>query len=1006
MRPIKLSLQAFGPYKNLTEIDFESFGNQGLFLLTGDTGSGKTMIFDAITYALYGQSSGNQRQEASFRSHLVNDETLTFVSLTFYHRQNTYTVTRTPSYQYYRKNKTTPTTKTEKSELLMPDGTIISGKVAVTQKIVEILALDHNQFKQIALIGQGEFRALLNAKSEDRSKIFRKIFNTEFYDKFQNKLASQNSQAFQNYRDVQKKIETIFEEMATKDYHSENLEEVFSDLKTEEARLIKEYDDLNQTYDTLQKNRIKENKVLETQKLLLEDFEHYEKLNTSIQNLLSKKKEFENLEEQIQRLNIAELKLKPLLIQYKHNLKDFKEVKESLNKIQDDLNKNKLKYQDALNGKEKLLKQLPQIENTQKEYQLLENSLPKYVNLDDIMKLIKAKEKELEKAQAELRKNQSTISKYETKKIELAQRASSIQKDEAKLVVVTSKYDALDKLKNLINRRTSLERSFNEASLNLQTVQKVLTEKRAHFQNQEHIFYISQAGILAENLKDNEPCPVCGSIHHPHKASLHESVITKESLDELKYEIQKLEDQRSKISESHALLKGQISETEDTLKESQIKSDDVDTLFDEVSKEKEALTKRLLQNKDVEENLENVIDKLDVLYESKETLTNAVHNFELDIKALVTQKTSTQESLTYDSLEEAKKHASSLKQTITTFKQKQEDNESALKEISSIVDGLKGQVQALSTRQSNTHDALVASKSALNKALKTHHYKSQEELEKLLLLGDQKDVYQKEIDDYKAQMIKEKTRLSSLEEKLKNKEKPALNNQIEKLKILDASIEEVSLALRKKSLQVENLKTSIKKLSRYEKELIEKRNIYQDINVLYQTVSGQLKQKDKITFEYYVQTAYFTKVIEQANKRLSVMTQGRYALVLRDKAISQASKSGLDLDVVDFHTNSKREVSTLSGGESFKAALALALGMSDVIQIFAGGIEVDILFVDEGFGSLDQESLDQAIEVLMKLSSDSRLIGIISHVSELKQRIDQKIIVHKDLNGSTIEIRR
>ena len=233
---------------------------------------------------------------------------------------------------------------------------------------------------------------------------------------------------------------------------------------------------------------------------------------------------------------------------------------------------------------------------------------------------------------------------------------------------------------------------------------------------------------------------------------------------------------------------------------------------------------------------------------------------------------------------------------------------------------------------------------------------------------------------------------------------PDTSVQIQILKELEDLIKTQSDSMRTLSSEIEKESSSLKRLVVYEKRLIEKREAYQEINGLFRTANAQLSGKDRITFEFYVQTAYFTKVIHEANKRLSIMTQGRYAMVLREGSTDRRNVTGLDLDVIDFHTNKTREVSTLSGGESFKAALSLALGMSDVIQIFAGGIEIDMLFVDEGFGSLDQESLDQAIEVLNDLSSDHRLIGIISHVSELKERIHKQIIVHKDITGSSVEL--
>lgn len=1002
MKPIKLELQAFGPYKDLTVIDFSQFSDAGLFLLTGETGSGKTMIFDALTFALFGKTSGNDRGVDSVRSQLARPHDETYVKLSFTHQGNMFTIRRNPTHSYARKEGGKESNSAHFAELYLPDGNIVSSVRDVNEKIETILGLDYDQFKQIALIGQGEFRELLVAKSDARSDIFRKIFNTKLYQNFEYKLRDLNSKARGVYETEKILIENVLNDIGIEEPSVESLTQSISYLEG----ILKE-DLLNQK--KLNESRIIHNskaleimKLIEVKKQVLKDFEDLE-ANKVLFNELSKSKEsMDALEKRLLRFNNATVYVKPIktkldevIKRYQDNIALEERERQSLISIKENLA--------ILVEKHKLLiDQKDSIEALKKENHVLDKSLEDYrVLTDHINNRVKEQDKlKGEEEKLDVFKKHLEDSKLKQKELEASVK---LKRDkESRKVFLDAEFNKLDeilKLKGILVKTTELEA--NEAK-SLKLMADEVSKLGVIYNQRQHDFYLAQAGILAKSLEDGKPCPVCGSTEHPKVATLSDQVVSKEELDALQSKLNNESSKLSKLGAKHSEVLGRLTELKELYESKTSGYDDVENSFKSVEIELKEANSVLEKLKELDVLIEKNHESIEFNSKSIEDLGITINNRKLEVTRLDTMISSLKKNLKYESFELAKEALNTGLERVSKFEADVLESSEAIKTSEALLSNIEGSLKVIGKSIQDDKDKKEVFEGEFKDSLAKYSFESIDAYEDVLLLD--KAETEETLRNYTQKLTEVNALIKSLEFKLKDVSKPDLVIDNEMLAKENQVIKELDEQLEVLMIKISKYKNSIEQLSKRSVDFETKRKQYQDINILYRTATGNLAQKDKISFEYYVQTAYFSKVIIEANKRLDIMTQSRYQLVLRQESNDKRLSSGLDLDVIDHHSNKRRAVSTLSGGESFKAALSLALGMSDVIQIFAGGIEIDMLFVDEGFGSLDQQSLDQAMNVLNSLTSGNRMIGIISHVSELKTRIEQQIIVKKDVTGSSVSV--
>lgn len=923
MRPHKLTISAFGPYAGKCEIDFDLLGPNGLFLITGDTGAGKTTIFDAITYALFGEASGDGRDDSIFRSTYADEQTPTFVELEFEYAGKQYKVFRSPR-QLRPKTKGVGFSEAAATAILHDGNSApVSEIKKVNQALCNIMGIDYTQYSQIAMIAQGEFRKLLLAKTKERTEIFRNIFKTQKYLDLQKKLQEETVKVSGEVADKRKSANQYVDGAACHDlnFHAEELATAKERIRNNEMPMCDMVDLIKLVFE--------EEK---TQKELLEE-------------------ENKTRKENIDRLQ--------------------KSI-DSLNKF----NENKKKHDDAVAEKERQEKDVkPGI------HQELANAQSHQAEINALAKEIPQKEMLM----ANYRKYTECSGKIETTKKSGIQNHEKLTKAEKELndlkISITAKETELnsiiDPTAEIVTKETSLNilkneeanavkalsgdiDSYNRESAELPRLQAVVQEAIKKHEEADiackqyfRLFIAAQAGILAETLEEGLPCPVCGSIHHPVLATKPAKAPTKEQLDFFKQKLEKLKKEASDKALESGKKKSALEAT-------------LSALLPRIQK--------LLGNCTIAEAPLKIKER-------NEAIAEECGQLEKDIKKL-----------------------KAIKQRKEQLEKELPNDRKRLAELTNVISDLKSEKSRLEAEKQGLENQL-------------------NELKQSLPFNTETEA-QKDLNEKKATKERLENAISNAEKRLQkyNENLATINGQIQELGKLIETVPDIDIKKTEETLGILNEEKSkadkliqelttdttinegiLKKVDSILKELVKLENEYQMKKLMSDIANGKISGKEHIDLETYVQTAYFERVIERANTRLMIMSGGQYELRRRTTFGGKGS-SGLELDVLDHYNGSLRNVISLSGGEQFKASLSLALGLSDEIQASAGGIRLDTMFVDEGFGSLDENSLQQALKALTDLSQGNRLIGIISHVSELK-KIDKQIVVTKDQsNYSSIKI--
>ena len=891
MRPELLTMQAFGPYKDLTTIDFTKLADHGIYLLTGPTGAGKTMIFDAIMYALYQTGSGEYRnKEDTFRNRNVPIDVKPFVRLTFSVLNKRYTIERTLRYKAKKDNKNLTDVK-----VYLKDETnnqLYTNLKEVNDKIIEIIGVDKNQFVQICMIAQGEFKKILNAKTQDRILIFRKLFNSEKYNELQDAILDDYLGLRRKHDDLTLSLYSVLQNVEIDD-RDELLSKYLLSDKVDEL--------LNKQ---IAKDRIKVDSDSEKAKLIDKQLVD---IDISINKALQLKKDQEEINKQ--KLLVNDLNNQRIIVSEKLNKLNgddelISKIDDHINKINNDLNA--YKQLDDLNKKLNSIN--ISIDNTSKKLNKLNDD--KQLNDKEIMKLEKIID------------DNSDIEAKSLKHSQLLKEWMQ-QKD------VYQKYISDKKILNEDELLLNNKQGIFQDKYNIYLANKALYDK------EYDRFLCNQAGILAKDLKDGEACPVCGSTSHVRLAKILDDVYSYEKLDELKKIVEVQSNECLQLSRDIASISARIKVAKETL-DSIVVSD-----IDEINSNIKSLNALLLADKKNNDKYQDALNKLPLLKENGDKLNGLINDNSHMLVKLISDKDNVgvyyqdiKSKLSYDCLDSANKMLNKLKEQ----KKQILDNIRSLQEkIIGIDNSISASKAIISTLQSKLADSKVFDIDKLNA--------SKNELNKL---------------------------------------KSELNNEIKNTySILDKNIKILN-----------NIKPIYLDINANEDKL-------QLISKINDTINGRSgKESGKIKLETYVQMKFLDEILIKCNLRLMAMTNDQYSLCRHKEADNRQSQTGLDIDVIDHYNNSIRPVSSLSGGESFKASMALALGLSDEIQA-SSKIKLETLFIDEGFGTLDDESLEAMMNILADLSNSNKLIGIISHVEQLKQRIDKQIVVSKDSHGNS-----
>ena len=924
MKPLKLTMSAFGSYAGKNVIDFTG-QQQGIFLITGDTGAGKTTIFDAITYALYNQTSGGERNGNMMRSQYAQPETETYVELEFLYRGQTYHVRRNPDYKITKtlKNGKIRGQKVPHSvELTLPDGTVFPEKKNATDaKIIEILGLTADQFSQIVMIAQGDFLKLLYTKSDERKMIFSKLFRTDIYWKIQENLRRKSMEMDERIQENDR----AFEQEKSRTIPLPESEELPLDELVERLR--------ERLKDALKEQNLRRANVEELNKKITK-YEEINKLFVSLEKIRQTGKELEarQVESKERRQQIENaLKADKVLVAEQQNLRQQQTVEQSVQaiaKMEETLTNNQEMF-------ETLKTQLQEVEaeqkreaaDIQKKMLALEQSFPSYEALQNA----RSEEQQAKKVWEDLGK--ASEESFHKKKAGIAALKEQ-QKRQEQVVEQTKK-------------------NWEQTSLSA-------SESAKHYEHMYEAFLKEQAGILAENLSAGCPCPVCGSTVHPDPAKLPDHAVTELEVEQAKKTRAAAEEKRDL-----AYAAFEAEKTEKQKLAQAVEKEEADFVL--------AQTIAKQQRKEAEQN-----------YVSLQKIAEQIR-----------------EKLVYPSLAEAKKQYAAMQKALAAAEQEIERKRQKVSELAEAMNTLKGQKLAEEENQKTAKKLAVKTEKEYAKLLEKSGFVSEETYHLAILPERSRSKLEREEKEYESQCLRQQSEQKLLEKQVSGKTYTDTAELNEQLKAEKQALKETEKTYMELHTAYENDRSVLQNCAVYLEKGKKLESEDQVIKSLSKTANGRLSGSAKIDFETYIQRQYFKQIIHEANKRLLTMSNHQFILKLKEEAnTGRKTNEGLDLSVYSLVTDSERDVKTLSGGESFLAALAMALGLSDIVERSAGAIHPDMMFIDEGFGSLDAQSRQQAIEVLAELAGDSRMVGIISHVTELKEQIDRKLVVSRTDKGS------
>lgn len=1080
MKPTKLVMQAFGAYAEQTEIDFTQFEEKGLFLICGDTGAGKTTIFDAISYALYGEASGSYRDTKNLKSEYVDKKVESFVDFYFTHQGKDYHVCRKPSFKYTNRNGK-PDEQAEKVIFYQPDGTTLEGAKNVdgTKEkpgaIPQLLNMDAGQFMQVAMIAQGEFWKLLNAKTNERTEILRTIFQTDAYKKLELKLKNRMDVSFAARKEKEQSISQSFREVKVEPAEiSEGIsgiltEDLAEDSEEQPPSVVQRICDLQEKLQDSKAVWNIEEMLTLLQAVIGEDTEKAKQKETVLAQA----------EEELQKLQgtLVSAKDNNAILERYARTKEEQEVLESqkglfeerriqLDRTKQATYKVKPEY-DAWSAKEhewertKLLitdgaqtladcqTRAGMADAKVKETETLRPEAEQYQKIVDKVREEEPRYKEREMLQHELGQIQLQLAAQEQQEAALGTAEQTLQKRIGELQEQQAMWKeepqqlaqaqaAHDKLldsqkktesiaKNLIPAWRRKQQELEEAQREYRENQDAYESAKEAFTHADRLYRANLVGILASDLAEGDPCPVCGATHHEKLATLVEASVTEEQCKELKAVEEKKLDAFNQATASASSLRADVQAKGQQIKE-EIRGymtpefiggvEALEELIVSFERQREKLVDTVAQSRErldtLQQNCEKLREVEAMLARAQGTemarLAEQRKSLVEERQSLIAKQAASQatlaalQTLSYPDWEaamQAGNHAlARVKEIQTALDTAAKEKKSADEAVARVQASIATQKQALEQQKS---DAQML-KQRLNEKLTACQFASVEEMQAQVATDAEIHAEEAKLADYDKKVTEVAARLSQLEQ-----EQDARHRTL-------VDLEQLQQEHTSKRVQVETLRTALQAITfriqnncekqqniraqqvAYEKAKKENDTSYR----LYTLVSGQTRN-GKITFEQYIQAAGFDSILQAANRHLLPMSDNQFQLYRQTNAVGKQTNTFLDLEVLDISTGKRRPVGNLSGGESFKASLSLALGLSDTIAENRGGIQMDALFVDEGFGTLDSKSLEETKDALLSMSGENKLVGIISHRDELMD-IPQKLRVTKGRGGSRIQM--
>ncbi|WP_440895685.1 AAA family ATPase [Amphibacillus sp. Q70] len=1033
MRVLTLTLSAFGPYKEKQVIDFSQLGDESIFLITGPTGAGKTTIFDAICYALYGKASGSDRDHDTLRSDFAATNQSTEVSLQFELHQSIYLIKRKPK-------QTRPKSRGEGVieepataslyQIIDQQEKLLHSKVKEVNETVEaLLGLDYGQFLKMIMIPQGEFRKLISENSHEREKILQKIFRTHIYQNITHQLQQQTKELLDLLKQLEQKRFDQFSQVEwsqdeetrenwTIEQHSDALTLLMKQMEQEYQAQNEQYLKKKEAYTLAQAQYRKSEQ-------LVSDFNNLEQLKEKKQQLVEQEEQIDQL-----KINFEQAKKAAQLEAYEEQLKTREqEALEGESKLQ--VLTNELKHErELLKQKEKLfieLKQDYQLKQTElhtlNQLQKQGESWAKAIEIKQLIDQKQIEQKQLnEKLTAQREKSEQVknqlkdIDQALEKQLLLTERAVTLKQQ---VTASEERLDKIERLKTAFNELTALEENYEKTDRSYQQINQQLIEEKNRLKAYENEQQQHLASLLAQGLVAGDPCPVCGSKEHPELINKREDPAKKQDKDKYLEAIAGLEQSQRERQEQFIEIKAKRQTQQQLVTELalffelsadqlnlQLIEDNIIASQEDRDKDKEnlrLLNKELTALNDKRQLKKTLYDRLQQFEHEQERLVNELKQHDQELSTLMGERNSylkdcPETELSIEQWQEKQQtEQSKLDQWFTTFS----DQETEFDKLTEKVNTLAATHHAQEQFTMQLKKSFDQAKHAFEQQLNHIGFTNQHTYLLAKRSAEERQHMEQQLNNYQDQFNRVDSQIQQLEEILKDKEKPNLQLLQKDLEQVQEDYEHVIRLieqLKEKQAKHQQIQETVTQLNQ---EFNQADRDFRDISALANMASGD--NHLKLSFERYVLSAFLDEILLQANLRLDKISDHRYVLLRSDQLAKHGAKSGLDLEVYDQHTGKVRSVKTLSGGEGFQASLCLALGMADVVRAHAGGVQLDTLFIDEGFGTLDDVSLEQAIETLKGLQQSSRVLGIISHVNQLKEEIHAKLEITATPQGSTAQ---
>ena len=1055
MKPSKLIISAFGPYANKVEIDFSVFEEKGLFLISGDTGSGKTTLFDAICFACYGKASSDRRDLKSLRSEYAKDSTDSFVDFYFSHQGKNYRILRSPKYVHINK-KGKAEKKPERLELYVEDNPPIEGTKAADPAIAQILGFNYEQFKQIAMIAQGEFRKLLNASTTERTAILRTVFDTEKYYRMERILQERQNAAEEKSNVLENSIIQYFGDVKTDP--EDEASAVVLDLqnKTAESGKILDLDKIlevigsviNIDGEKLASVRDDLNKCEAEQKKYDEELARAESINQCISRLEELEKERKELESQSKEIE-ADEKLLSRQKTATHDVKPSydiwsvkcKEIADTEKKIADSKSRHEAAVKKAEESGTRLAEaeiHKPELDELKKVIDKISEEEKKYHRRDELKKLVKDLNEQKSSIEKEEISIKTAADELEKRIDSLKTLIDSLKNKPAEYERVKSEGKDLNSLKDdvsaILDKKVK-ERSELQADLkakqdlysSLFDAYKTACEERL---DAERLLDGCRAGILAKNLKEGEKCPVCGSTHHPEPAKNTGDSITEEAFEAFKVREEEARQKKEAANTEAEKAKTVLASAEELMRSDALEclrnrhigvnaeGEPLDEILDKLKESNEVLKGKINENNLLQSKLKEDCDLLQKkekeledatgkdtgkLNAERESLSSKKQQNEIDLAKFNTELKEL-EKLGFDDWKTASSERDKASKKMKEISAAIEKASKAKADADTSCAALEAEAATLEAGLKKQQEEEVSLKAALDKKFSDNGFVSDEEMLALVVTEETIAKTEKLINEFKQKVSTNKTRLEQARKDAEGKTVVDIDGLKQKCKEQEDKVRNIRKIENAIANRISNNCEKQKNITEQRAEFEKASNEFKVASRLYRLVRGTSAGTVKITLEQFVQASGFDGIVEAANRRLQPMTEGQFKLRRVDNANDISGKNFLDLQAFDSHTQRWRPVGDLSGGESFKASLSLALGLSDTVSANSGGVQLDALFIDEGFGTLDRRSLTDAIEILNTLSGNNKQVGVISHREELFENIKQKIIVTKGNGGSTFTV--